>query len=100
MFFVFMGIAWLFHAWFKFQWDCLYFQVQERRCDDDGTVVGQGSWCTMTPDDSVKETQVNSQTVSILFSPVSTQIHTTAVSLHCSVENSTATFQLARLVDG
>jgi len=50
--------------------------VQERRFDDDGdggggggggTVVGQGRWCTMTPEDSVKETEVNSQIVSIYF---------------------------------
>jgi hypothetical protein len=78
--------------------------VQERRFgddayddNDDGTFVGQGRWCTMTPEDSVKETEVNSQTVSILFSPVSTQIYINYISsLHCSVENCTASFQLSR----
>jgi len=88
----------VFRAWFKFPCDCCYFQVRVRRLDDDGTVVGQGRWCTMTPEDSVKETEVNSQIVNILFSPVSTQIHIIALSLHCSVENCTASFQLARVL--
>ena len=52
----------------------------------------------MTPELYVKETDVNSQIVSILFSPVSTQIHIIASSLHCSVEDSPAFCQLARVL--
>jgi hypothetical protein len=97
MYFVFMGIVCLFGAWFKFPCGCRCFQVQERRSDDDGTVVAQAIWRTTTPEGPVKETEVKSQIVSILFSPVSIQIHITASSLHCSVENSTAFPQLARV---
>lgn len=98
MYFVFMGIVCLFNAWFKFPYDYPWFQVQDRRFDGDGTVVGQERWCTMTPEGCFKETEVNSQIVSILFSPVSTQIHVIASSLHCSVQNCTASCPFARVL--